>query len=76
MPQLHDLEIFVTMNEGGEYAVATADDDALNTCIENHGGEAFRTVRLMVTMAAPEITAVAVRVPDDAGDTAPGVAAE
>jgi hypothetical protein len=37
------------------------------------GGQAFRTVKLMVTMAAPEIAAVAVRVPDEAGQA---VAAE
>jgi hypothetical protein len=30
----------------------------------------------MVTMAAPEIAAVAVRVPDEAGETEPAVAAE
>jgi hypothetical protein len=75
MPKLHDIEVFITMNEEGEFVVDVADDDAFNACIETHGGEAFRTVKLMVTMAAPEISAVVVRVPDEADDT-PAVAAE
>jgi hypothetical protein len=69
MPKLHDLEIFVCLNEEGDYVVATDADDALANCQESMGGQAFRTVKLMVTMAAPEIAAVAVRVPDEAGET-------
>jgi hypothetical protein len=73
VPKLHDLEIFVCLNEDGDYVVTTDADDALSECQESMGGQAFRTVKLMVTMAAPEIAAVAVRVPDEAGET---VAAE
>jgi hypothetical protein len=76
MPKIHDLEVFVCINEDGDYVVDLDADEVLTACIENHGGMAFRTVKLMVTMAAPEIAAVAVRVPDEAGKTVPTVVAE
>jgi hypothetical protein len=68
-PKLHDLEVSVCLNEDGDYVADTDADQALSLCQESMGGQAFRTVKLMVTMAAPEIAAVAVRVPDEAGQT-------
>jgi hypothetical protein len=69
MPSIHDIEVFICMNEAGDYVVDIDADEALPNCLETHGGQALRTVMLMVTMTAPEIAEVAVRVPNDAGQT-------
>ena len=70
---LHDLEVYVCLNEEGDYVAASDAQDALNQCMEL-GGQAFRTVKLMVTMAAPDIPAIAIRVPGQEGQVPTAIA--
>jgi hypothetical protein len=62
-------ELFLAMNEDGDWSVNEDAQEASNSVAENSGGACIRTVQLLVTMAPPEIAEVPVDVPDEAGET-------
>jgi hypothetical protein len=64
-----EIEIWIAMNETGDYEVGRDEDAAIERWDENCGGIARRLVQLRVTMSAPDVPSVDVSVPDDAGQT-------
>lgn len=64
-----DCEIWIAMNEDGDWSVSVDEDDALPELATQQGGYAARVVKITVTMSAPVITEASVTVPDDARDT-------
>jgi hypothetical protein len=62
-------EIFIAMNEDGDWIVETDESDALNKLSEDAGGYHARVVKLTVTMSPPKMTEAKVVVPDEAGQS-------
>jgi hypothetical protein len=62
-------EIFIAMNEDGEYIVHTDESEVLNKLGEDEGGYQARVVKITVKMAPPQMTEAEVEVPDEAGET-------
>jgi hypothetical protein len=52
------IEVWIAMNEAGDYEVAKDEDSVVDLWNENVGGLSRRLVRLRVTIAAPAITEV------------------
>ena len=68
--EIKTIEIFVAMNEDGDYETGIDDSDARDRLEENWGGASVRIVKLKVTMSPPQvIEGPTVTVPDDAGKT-------
>ena len=63
------IEVWIAMNESGEYEVGPDEDVAIERFDESIGGSMRRLVRLKVVMAPPDVTEVNVTVPDEAGQT-------
>jgi len=61
------IEVWIAMNEDGDYEVAKDEDDVVDLWNENVGGLSRRLVKLKVTMSAPVITDADVNVPEEAG---------
>jgi len=61
------IQIWVVMNEDGEYAVSPDRDGAIESFDENFSGDARRVVKLNVWIAPPEVIEAKVTVADDAG---------
>jgi hypothetical protein len=61
------IEVWIAMNEDGDYEVAKDEDDVVDLWNENVGGLSRRLVKLKVTMSAPVITEADVNVPEEAG---------
>jgi hypothetical protein len=64
------IDVWIAMNEDGEYEVAKDEDEVVELWDDNVGGLARRIVRLRVTMSAPAVADVEAYVPDEAGQTA------
>ena len=63
------VEIWIAMNEDGDYVVVKDESEALEQLINDCGGYHCRIVKLAVTMAPPRATEATVDVPDEAGET-------
>jgi hypothetical protein len=63
------IEVWIAMNEDGEYVVAKDEDDAVDLFNDECGGISRRMIRLRVTMAPPEVAEIDVDVPHEAGAT-------
>ena len=61
------IEVWIAMNEAGDYEVAKDEDDVVDLWNENVGGLSRRLVKLRVTMSAPVVTEADVNVPEEAG---------
>ena len=61
------IEVWIAMNEDGDYEVAKDEDDVVDLWNENVGGLSRRLVKLRVTMSAPVVTEADVNVPKEAG---------
>jgi hypothetical protein len=61
------IEVWIAMNEDGDYEVAKDEDDVVDLWNENVGGLSRRLVKLKITMSAPVITEADVNVPEEAG---------
>jgi hypothetical protein len=57
------IEVWIAMNEDGDYEVAKDEDDVVDLWNENVGGLSRRLVKLRVTMSAPVVTEADVNVP-------------
>jgi hypothetical protein len=62
------IEVWIAMNEDGDYVVAKDKDDAVDLFNEECGG-ICRMIRLRVTMAPPEVAEIDLDVPNEAGVT-------
>jgi hypothetical protein len=63
------IEVFIAMNEDGDWIVEPDESDALSKLAEDVGGYHARVVKLTVKMAPPKMTEATVDVPDEAGQT-------
>jgi hypothetical protein len=63
------FEIFVAMNEEGDYEVAITEEEASERLFENQGGYQCRIVRIGGFMAGPVLADAVIDIPDDAGET-------
>jgi hypothetical protein len=64
-----EIEVWIAMNETGDYEVGSDEDSAIERWDENCGGISRRLVRLYVTISPPDVPSVDVNVPDDAVHT-------
>ena len=63
-------DIYIAMNEEGEYEVGTSEEEAGERLVDCHGGYMSRIVRLPVRMAPPKaMEAPAFDIPDETGMT-------
>lgn len=60
-------ELWIAMNEDGDWIVTTEESDALSDLIENQGGYYARVVKVIVRMTPPVVPETTVDVPDDVG---------
>lgn len=64
------VEVWIAMNEDGQFR---ADDDretAVQNLLESEGATAMRVVCVQLMMAPPDATVVGADVPDEAGEVA------
>lgn len=66
---LVECEIYVAMNEDGDWIVTSEIDEAINTLGEHAGGYQVRIVKVIVKMSPPVMTEATVEIPDEAGNT-------
>jgi hypothetical protein len=52
----NEIEVWIAMNEAGEYDVGCDEDDAIDRWNDKCPGISRRLVRLRVTMSAPDVT--------------------
>jgi hypothetical protein len=66
------IEVYVAMNEDGDYEVAATAEDARQLLDDNAAGCACRIVRLQVTMSRPsyEEPIAVIEIPDETPATA------
>jgi hypothetical protein len=62
------VEIFIAMNEDGDFVVVKYESEALEQLASDCGHHA-RVVKLTVKMSPPQATEATVDVPDEAGET-------
>jgi len=66
------FEIYLAINENGEWEVASSSEDATSNLADNYGWEAIRVIKLNVAASLPVVSEIDVDVPeaDDAEPTA------
>lgn len=64
-----EIELFIAMNEEGDWIVETDESEALSNLAENQGGYHGRVVKLKVKMTPPKCAEIEVAVPEEAGET-------
>jgi hypothetical protein len=65
----NNFHIWLAINEDGDAAVSMdGAAEAREALIDDRGGAAVRTIKLVVTMALPEIEEIEIDVADDAGE--------
>ena len=62
-------EIFIAMNEDGDWIVETEESQALSKLAEDCGGYQARVIKVTVKMSPPVMTEAEIEVPDEAGQT-------
>lgn len=65
--QPNACEIYVAMNEDGDWVVCSDESEALGKLAEDCGGYHARVVKITIRMSPPVMAEAAVDVPDDAG---------
>jgi len=63
-----ELELFIAMNEDGDWVVNADESEVLGQLAEDVGGYQARVVKIKIMMTAPVMAEVVVTVPDDAGE--------
>jgi hypothetical protein len=61
------IEVWIVMNEDGDYEVGKDEDDAVERFEDDVGGSFRRVVKINVTMGPPEPQVANVTVPGEAG---------
>ena len=64
-----DCEIFIAMNEDGDWVVTNEESEVLDILSENVGGGLARVVKVTVKMAPPVMPQAIVDIPNEAGET-------
>lgn len=62
-----DCEIYLAMNEDGDWIVTDEETEALNVLSDARGGSLARVVKVTVKMTPPVMAEATVTVPDDVG---------
>lgn len=62
-------EIFVAMNENGEWIMTNDSAEAVERLKEDMGGELARVVKVTINMSPPEMPESSIDIPDNSGDT-------
>jgi hypothetical protein len=65
MTNRQDFEIYIIVNDEGEYSIAKTEADAMAEMRKDLGGTRFRNVKLTVTITLPSLHEVPVNVPHD-----------
>ncbi len=65
MTEAVTVEVWIIMNEEGEYAAASEIETAEQEFSDNFCGSARRVVKLRVTMSPPQVVEADVDIPDD-----------
>jgi hypothetical protein len=60
-------EIFLAMNEDGDWIVETDESEALSKLAEDAGGYQARVIKITVKMSPPVMAEAEVTIPDDDG---------
>jgi hypothetical protein len=68
---LKEIELFVAMNEEGDYEAAAEAEVARDSLNENSGGHCCRIVKLVLKMSPPayDKPVAEITIPDTAGET-------
>lgn len=59
------IDLFLAINEDGDWAVTGEESDALSELAAKQGGYYAKVVKISVVMTLPKMTEVAVTVPDE-----------
>jgi hypothetical protein len=62
-------ELWIAINEDGDYVVVTDENEALECLAESRGGYTARVVKITALVQPPKIDEIEVDVPDEAGET-------
>ena len=65
MTTRQDFEIYVIVNDEGEYSIAKTEADAMAEMRKDLGGTRFRNVKLTVSITLPSLHEVPVSVPHE-----------
>ena len=76
MPDKVEAEIFIAMNEDGDYVVSADENEVLELFDSDVGGICRKVVKLTAKITPPVVEEVSVDVPDTAGETTEVEAAE
>jgi hypothetical protein len=68
MTKLIDCELWLAMNEDGDWIVTGNEDEALERLAEDAGGYQARVVKITVKMSPPAMAETTVTIPDEAGE--------
>jgi hypothetical protein len=71
MTEKKTCEIFLAMNEDGDWIVTDEESAALEKLAEDQGGYHARVIKVVIKMSPPAMTEATVDVPDEAGETMP-----
>jgi hypothetical protein len=68
----HEIEVFVAINEDGDFGAGNSDETAKEQLDNDHGGYVCRIIKLklLITPPAYEEPIATINVPDQAGVTA------
>lgn len=68
MSTIVDVDVYIAMNEEGDWIVTSDESKALSELGEHQGGYHARVVKISISMSPPVMTEMdKVAVPDDAG---------
>lgn len=65
--KLVDVELFVAMNEEGDWVVVTEESEALTELGEQQGGYHARVVKVTVKMSPPRMDETTLMIPESSG---------
>jgi len=60
-------EIYIAMNEGGDYEVGTTSEEVSERLMDQAGGEMCRIVKITLRMAPPQVMETEFDVPEETG---------
>lgn len=69
MSKLIDVELYLAMNEDGDWIVTADETEALSKLGEDCGGYQGRVVKVTVKMRPPVMTEASITVADEAGQS-------
>ena len=63
-----EVEVWVIINEGGDFQVGADEEQAIEDFEDNHAGYRRRTFRLFLTLPLPQVTEVRGELPEAEGN--------